>query len=184
MSTNNKPVCPDGCESNLPENTYNFCKQAIETGEVEEVFLARGDAECFTDWKLPGEWAARISMDSLAPAAIRRFRGIGDFPAGASDAIDISKAQKFYTEKTFTLNFDVEDVSDENYEFMRSMECNNVVKGWFAAGTKLFGGNCGLDVSVGANYVIERGQKTLHKIMLVFTWNDQFSPERTSNPIV
>ena len=183
MSTNNVPSCPTGCNSNLPENTYDFCVQHIVTGEVEEVFLARGDAECFTDWTLPGEWAARISEDSLDPNAIRRFRGIGDFPAGANETIDISLCQKYYTEKTFTLNFDVEDVSDENYAFMRSLECNQVVKGWFAAGGKLFGGNCGLDVSVGANYVIERGCKTLHKIMLVFTWDSQFSPERCTNPI-
>ena len=184
MSTNVNPACPDGCTGSPAENTYNYCKQDIETGEVEEVFIAAGDSECFTDWKLPGEWAARISQDSPDPNSIRRFRGIGDLPAGASDAVVISKGDVFNTEKTFTLNYDVEDVSDANYEFMRTIECNGKLKGWYAAGAKLFGGNCGIDISIGANYVIERGQKSLHKIVFVFTWNNQHSPERCTNPIV
>ena len=183
MSTNTNPVCPEGCIGTLAENTYNFCQQHIVTGEVDHVYLASGAAECFTDWTLPGEWAARISADSLDINAIRRYRGMGDFPEGAQDEVDISLCQKYYTEKTFVLNFEVEDVSDENYAAMRQMECNQVIKGWFSAGGKLFGGNCGVDVSVKANYKIERGCKTLHKIMMVFSWENQFSPERTTNPI-
>jgi hypothetical protein len=183
MSTNVNPVCPDDCTSTLAENTYNYCTQHIVTGEVDHVFLAAGDAECFTDWTLPGEWAARISPDSLDPDAIRRFRGIGDLPEGASDEVEISLCQKWQSEKTFTLNFDIEDVSDENYNFMRTLECNNVMKGWFSSGGKLFGDNCGIDVSVKANYKIDRGCKTLHKILLVFTWDNQFHPARCTNPI-
>jgi len=183
MSSNVNPVCPTGCDSTLAENTYDFCKQHIVTGEVDHVYLANGNAECFTNWALPGEWAARISTDSLDPNAIRRYRGIGDLPLGAADEIDISLCQKYQTEQTFTLNFDVEDVSDENYNAMRTMQCGGILKGWFSGGGKLFGGNCGLDVSVKAGYQIERGCKTLHKIMLVFSWENQFSPERTTNPI-
>lgn len=177
------PTCPNGCNSLLLENTYDYCVQHIVTGEVSEVFLANGNAQCFTNWKLPTEWAARISTVSMDPDAIRRFRGKGTFPEGTADEIEISLCQKWYSEKTFTLPFDIEDVSDENYEFMRGLECNNIIKGWFAAGGKLFGGNCGLDVSVKANYKIDAGCKTLHKIMLVFSWESQFSPERTTNPI-
>lgn len=183
MSTNQNPSCPAGCDSVLLENTYDYCVQTIVTGEVSEVFLGNGNSQCFTNWKLPGEWAARISTTSTDPDAIRRFRGKGTLPEGTADEVEISLCQKWYSEKTFTLPFEIEDVSDENYEFMRSLECNNILKGWFASGGYLFGGNCGLSVSVKANYKIDAGCKTLHKIMLTFSWENQFSPERCLNPI-
>ena len=183
MSSNVNPVCPTGCVGVPAENTYNFCTQTIVTGEVDHVFLSAGDAECFTNWALPGEWAVRISEDSLDPDTIRRYRGKGTLPEGTQDEVEISLFQKWYSEKTFVLPFEVEDVSDENYEAMRTMECNNLLKGWFSAGGYLFGGNCGLDVSIKANYKIDAGCKTLHKIMLSFTWESQFSPQRTPNPI-
>ncbi|MFH0864769.1 MAG: hypothetical protein V1904_01140 [Bacteroidota bacterium] len=183
MSQNLDPTCPQGCVGAPAENTFDYCKQTIVTGEVGLVFLAGGAAQCFTDWTQLGEWATRISETSMDPDAIRRFRGVGDAPGGTSDAVDISLCQKYYPEKTFTLNFDVEDVSQENYDFMRQVECNQLLKGWYAAGGYLFGGNCGVDVSIGVNYVIERGCKTLHKIKFIFSWEHQFSPQRTVNPI-
>lgn len=183
MSTNLNPACPENCDSLLPENTYNICKQNIASGEIGRIYLANGNAECFTDWTALPEWLARISEDSLDPDAIRQFRGIGDFPAGSNDEVVISLGQKYYGEKTFVVNFDIEDVSDENYNFLRVLECQNTVKMWFEAGGFLFGGNCGIDVNINANYVIERGQKSLHHIMLVISWDYNYHPERTASPI-
>ena len=183
MSTNNTPTCPTGCTSLLPENTYDFCVQTIITGEIERIYLANGDAECFTDWTTSTEWTARISEDSGDPDAIRQFRGIGDLPVGTNDETDISLGQKYYGEKSFVVNFDIEDCSESNYSFMRFLECQATIKMWFEAGGYLFGGNCGLDVNINANYQIERGQKTLHHIMLVITWDNDFSAERCASPI-
>lgn len=183
MSTNNVPTCPTDCNSLLPVNSYDICKQTIATGEIERIYLANGNAECFTDWASSVEWLARISETSMDPDAIRQFRGIGDLPAAANDETEISLGQKYYGEKTFTVNFDIEDVSAENYAFLRYLECQTTVKLWFESGGYLFGGNCGEDVNINVNYQIERGQKTLHHIMMVITWDNAFSPERTVSPI-
>jgi len=182
MSTNNIPSCPTDCTSVLPSNEYNYCTPAIATGEIERAYLASADAECFTDWTSITEWTARISETSTDPDTIRRFRVVGELPEGTGDEVLISLGQKYFTEKTFVVNIETEDVSDTNYTFMRWLECQQTIKLWFEAGGKLFGGNCGLDVNVKPNYKIEKGRKTLHKIMMVFTWDSKFSPERTDSP--
>lgn len=183
MSANNTPTCPTDCTSLLPVNTYDVCKQDIYTGEIERIFLATVDAECFTDWTLPTEWTARISETSLDPDAIRMFRGIGDFPVATNDETEISLGQKYFTEKTFVVNFDVEDCSSDNYNFMRQTECQFTMRLWWEAAGLLFGGNCGVLVNVNANYNVERGQKTLHHIMFTFTWDDNYHPERCASPV-
>lgn len=183
MSTNNTPTCPTGCSSLLPANHYDLCDQDIHTGEIQHIYFANVDAECFTDWTVSTEWLARISADSLDPDAIRRFRGSGDLPVAAQDTIDISLCQKFYTDKTFTINFSVEDTHEDNYNFLRTLECNTTLKMWFATDDLMFGGNCGEEVNVSANYKIDRGCKTLHYIELVITWDNKFSSERCVNPL-
>jgi len=183
MSTNTSPTCGTDCNSLLPSDHYDFCKPTLQFGEIEMVYLAAGNAECFSDWTLPTEWLARISDAAVGVDYIRRFAVIGDMPAGSNDEIMISLGRKVYTPKTFNLNLDIEDVDDLNYTFMRYLECNETVKCWFKAGNVLFGGNCGLDVNINANYTIERGRKTLHKITLAVTWEEDFSPQRCTSPI-
>lgn len=183
MSTNVNPVCPTGCDSLLPINTYDECKQNIITGEIEKIYLASGAAECFSDWTLPTEWLNRISETSLDVNSIRMFRGIGDLPAATNEETIISLGQKYYGEKTFVINFDIEDCSDDNYEFLRYLECQTTVRFWFEAGGYLWCGNCGELVNINANYQIERGQKTLQHIMLVISWDNDFHPQRVISPL-
>lgn len=184
MSINTIPQCPDNCTFVLPENTFDFCRSDIHTGEIEILYLASPDAECFTDVTSLTEWNARLSTNSLDPDAIRRFRVIGDMPAGASTAVDISLGQKYYGEKEFTANIELEDNSPENYAFMKYLECQFTTKAWFqTAGGDLYGDVCGIDVNISANSTIERGQSSINKQIWVLTWKNKFSPERNTSPL-
>ena len=188
MSTNTNPTCPTDCVFELPENSFDFCRSNIHTGEIEYLYLAGPDAECFTDVTSLAEWNARISLDSLDPDAIRRFRVVGDMPVATGDVVDISLGDKYYLEKDFVLNIELEDVSDENYDFMRYLECQFKAKAWVqTAGGDLFGGVCGLGGANGVNFgvglQIERGQSSLHKMMWTLTWKSKFSPERATSPL-
>jgi hypothetical protein len=169
MSTNVKPSCPVDCTFQEPETTFDFCKSDIHTGEGEILYLAAPNAECFSDVTSLAEWTARISNDSLDPNAIRRLRVVADMPAGSGESVDISLGQKYYGEKSFTINVEIEDNSPENYILLQLLHCNSTHKAWLqTAGGDLLGGVCGLSdngVSIDANYVIEKGQNSMHKQM-------------------
>lgn len=184
MSNNTNPTCPTGCEFPLPSNTFDFCQSEIHTGEIEILYLAAPEAQCFTDLTSLVEWNARISATSTDPDAIRRFRVIGDMPAGTSEGVDISLGQKYFGEKEFTANIEIEDNSDLNYELMRAMECNHTVKAWLqTAGGDLFGDICGIEANVMVANVIERGQNSIHKQMWTLTWKAKHSPVRVTSPL-
>lgn len=184
MSTNTVPSCPDNCTFQLPEATFNFCKSDIHTGEIETLYLASSDAECFTDWSSLAEWTTRLSNTSLDPDAIRRLRCIGTLPAGTSSPVTISLGQTFNPEKDRTATITIEDCSDENFDFMRFLECQFTVKAWFqTAGGDLFGGDCGVDVNIDPNYIIEEGQGSIHHITFTLTWKAKFTPDRIVSPL-
>ena len=184
MITNTNPACPDNCVFVLPENTFDFCKSDIHTGEIEIAYLAAPGAECFTDEESLAEWTTRLSATSLDPDAIRRFRVIGNVPAATVSPVDISLGQKFFPEPERVINIMLEDNSDENYAFMRYLECQFTVKLWYqTAGGDLFGGACGLDVNISPSYTIEDGQGSIHKQVWAVTYKSKFSPERVTSPL-
>lgn len=183
MSQNSTPTCPSGCGTSIPSLEFSYCDPVLGYGEITHIFLANVDAECFTDVESLTEWLARLSNTSADPDAIRFLHTKADKPATEREETEISLGRKVKSPGTFTLNIDVDDVSDLNYEFMRSSQCNTVFKMWFATKEYLFGGICGIDVILNLDYVIERGTKSIHRITGTAIWDTEFSPERVDNPL-
>lgn len=181
MSVNN-PTCPTGCSSILPIVNFDLCDPKVSFGEIEMVMMAAGDADSFTDWTDLSEWTARIDGTDISdPNKIRQMYVIADLPAAAADEIVISKGRKVYSPATHTINVDIDDLSDENYEFARTTSCNVQFKVWFFTKSHQYGGNDGILANVNLRTVIERGQKSINKLMGTITWEDQFSPERADS---
>lgn len=183
MSVNTTPTCPTGCATVLPDLNFNYCAPENSFGEISHVFLAAIDAECFSDWTQLGEWTARLNNTSDDPDAIRFMHVSADWPAPERDTIETSLCRKVKTPATFTLNIDVDDLSDLNYEFMRTSQCNQTFRMWYASPDYIFGGNCGVEVILNLDYIIERGCKTIHKITGTAVWEDPYSPQRADNPL-
>lgn len=183
MSVNTNPTCPTGCSGILPDLDFNYCSPVNSFGEITHIFLAAYDAECFTDWTALTEWLARLNNTSDDPDAIRFMHVKADKPVSERETIETSLGRKVKSPGSFTLNIEVDDVSDLNYEFMRASQCNTLFKMWYVAGDYLFGGTCGVDAILNLDYQIERGTKSIHKIIGTATWEAAFTAERTDNPL-
>ncbi len=179
------PVCPSTCDDFLPEVDFDYCDPEVKFGEIDKVFLMARNGSPLLDWESLSEWNTRLALDPLTDVdAILELHVIGDQPLAESEEILISLGRKIQTPKTFILNVDIDDVSDLNYQFMRWVECNTVLRCWYSANTVLFGNNAGIDnVNVKLGYLIERGQKVLQKIVGTVTWENAFSPNRITNPM-
>lgn len=183
MSANSTPTCPTGCGGVLPSLDFDYCDPVLGYGEIDHIFLAAYDAECFTDWESLTEWTARLDNTSTDTNAIRWLHAMGDKPIAERDENEISLGRKVKSPGSFTLNIDIDDVSDLNHEFMRVSQCNNLFRMWYAAGDFLWGGVCGIEAIVNLDYLIERGSKSIQKISGTITWEAAFSPERCDNPM-
>ena len=181
------PTCPTGCDGLLPEVDFNYCDPDVQFGEIDKIYVMARDGSPLLDWESLSEWNSRIVASGVAPSSaddIIELHVIGDQPLPESDELVISLDRRIQTPKTFTLNVEMDDVSDPNYQFMRWLECNTSVRIWYSANEKLFGDNAGIDkVNFKLGYQIERGQKTLQNIAGTVTWEDEFSPNRITNPM-
>lgn len=179
------PICPTNCEGALAVISHDECAPVIVASEIKRVFFARPTAAPFTDWKLAPEWTERISdTDITDPDSIRAFTVTGDKPAPSGVVKDISNKRKWYVGKDHTVNFTIDDVTDENYEFMRVTECGGKFRMWYEThGGYIYGGNEGILVNVTMDDILNRGLDEIETINGVATWRAKFSPERTLSPI-
>ena len=177
-------VCPNNCETELPEVRFSKCSPTIVLSEIVRIFLGKQSTEPFTDWKSATEWTTRLSENGTTANAIRPLTVIADKPAGSPVVKEISNGRKYNLRKDFTINIEIDDVSHENYEFMRVTQCGGEYKLWFeTAGGRLYGGNEGIDASLVLDNVLGRGKDEIEKITGTASWDDKFSPEMCVSPI-
>ena len=178
------PTCPTDCTAQLPKTKSSKCAPVINLSEIKRILIGKANIQPFTDWTSATEWIERISEDAVTQNAIRPLTVIGDKPAGTPVTKDISNGRKYTIGKDHTVNVTVDDVSDENYEFMRSSECGGNYKMWFETmGGKLYGGNEGIDVFLDLNDVLGAGKDEIEKLVGTATWRAKFHPERVASPI-
>lgn len=179
------PTCSASCDADLPVTNFSDCNPEALFSEIQRVFIAKSSAAPFTNWAAAAEWTTRLSQTSVVGNDyIRPLTVIGDKPAAASVSKDISNGRKVVIGKDHTINFTVDDVSQENYEFMRALECGGQFRIWYeTAGGKMYGGNEGILINVDANLVDNRGREETETINGVITWRAKFHPERTDSPI-
>ena len=177
-------LCPNNCETELPEVKFSKCSPTIVLSEIVRIFLGKQSTEPFTDWKSATEWTTRLSENGTTANAIRPLTVIADKPAGSPVVKEISNGRKYNLRKDFTINIEIDDVSKENYEFMRVTQCGGEYKLWFeTAGGRLYGGNEGIDASLVLDNVLGRGKDEIEKITGTASWDDKFSPEMCVSPI-
>lgn len=177
------PACVAGCNAQaLPAVLFSDCPE-INASEIEDIFYAQPGSAPFTDVSLPGEWATRLSQSGSTAGAIRRLSVIGDKPAASEVRKTISKQRDVFTDATHTLNAEIDETNDTNYEAMRLMQCQQRWLIWYKTrGGKLYGGNEGIPVNISIRDVLGRGDEH-EKFVLTATWRSKFDPARVVSPI-
>jgi hypothetical protein len=175
------PTCPADCGSVLPDTLFNACNPSVGFGEIQSIFIGIATADPFDDWTDLAQWEAALALATTETNALRELVVSGDLPLPAADEIVISKGRKVYSPATRTINFDIDDISAENYEFARTTSCNIQFRIWFMTPSWMYGGNDGVLAMVHFEPVIERGIKSLNKFTGTVTWDAQFPPERAAS---
>lgn len=179
------PTCPTDCSSALPVVDFDKCAPKINISEIRRIFVGRANIQPFTDWLTAAEWTERLSETDVANAnAIRPLTVIADKPAPAAVNKDISNGRTFIIGKDHTVNWTIDDVSPENYEFMRQLECGGIYRIWYETmGGYLYGGNDGIEAKLSGDDILNRGADEIETLAGTATWRDKFHPERGLSPI-
>jgi len=184
------PTCDTCDELELPVFVFSDCAPVQNESEVNFVYVTIEDPENPgealggpADWTLAEDWATAI--DNSAADKVRKLTVIGDLPEPEQEIRIVSNRRRIPGKKVFTLNATVDDVSDENYNAMRALECYPIVRIWYGnIGGKLYGGQEGIRASiVKANAPLDRGQNTYERIEYGFLFESTCHPPRIENPI-
>lgn len=178
-------TCPNNCAAALPVVKFDACNPVILLSEIQTIFIAKNTAAAFADVEDPVEWAERLSMTAVDEDAIRPLTVIADKAAGAPVIKELSNGRKKIIRQDQTVNITIDDVSDENYDFMRVTQCGGEYKAWFkTAAGKIYGGNEGIENAfLQLDNVLGRGKDEIEQITGTMTWSAQFSPERGTSPV-
>ena len=182
-STCEEIVCSTSCESELPVVEFDICNPEVHFGQISDVFITNV-GNPLTDENSPSEWTTRLSLPQSDPSKIINLLGIGDKPAAEANEIEISRGRTVSGNKNHTINFRIDETSDDNYNMMRSFECSKVAKMWYKTFEgKLYGGAEGIDASISFNHVIPENASELEVLQGTLKWKAKFHPCRTDYPL-
>ena len=185
-------ACPTDCEDNeLPDVKFNDCVEAFEEelSQICDLLISVEDPENPgealykpTDINDPDAWIAVIAQTG---AGVRRLTGIGSLPKGEANIRDISKLRRKVGKKNYTLTFTIDEMTDENYEFLRKMGCGRKIVMWFVTlGGKLYGGDDGFSATIEeSDPIFDADQNAYVNGELVLTWKSKCAPPRTDWPL-
>ena len=72
------PLCPTDCDQALGTVLFDDCAPNINPSEIQRLFVSKGNADPFTDWKQASEWTTRIAQTGTNADAIRELTVIAD----------------------------------------------------------------------------------------------------------
>jgi hypothetical protein len=180
------PTCPDNCDVDLAPVKFDDCNPKVLFSEIRRIFIGKKTGAAFSNWLIATEWITRLSNTSVTgDDYIRALTVIADKPAGAPVTKQISNGRTITIGKDNTLNFTIDDVTPENYEWMRTIECGGKFRFWFeTSGGYIYGGNEGFLANFGTiDDLLPRGLEEIETIAGTIVWRSKFSPDRGLSPI-
>lgn len=176
--------CTDDCDFDLPATEFASCNPETNLSQIAKIYIAKQSAASFSDWTQAGEWATRLSNSATGADSIRPVTVVGDKPAPTVTEKTISGNRIVPTEKKHVINFEIDESNATNHEFARGAKCMKQVKMWYETiGGLLFGGNDGIDVTIGVDMALSRTAGDIVLYPGTLKWDSFDLEERCVSPI-
>lgn len=188
-----KPTCPDDCTSMLTDWQFDECSPIWNPGEISTIYLFNiGYPVAASPRNNPAgfiaEMAARVSNTAAAANAIRQLTVIGEKPEPEMVEIKLSGDRTITAYKRHTVIAEIDEFNETNREAMRYLECGNQFLMMYENGSLIYGGSDniedGIECSIIATEIIPKDRTDICRIRLTIKWEDKFSPDATTNPLI
>jgi hypothetical protein len=182
MSNLYVPPCPTSCAGSVADVDFDNCTPIYHWGEISKIYLGSTTVPDFADVSSIVEWNAILS--ETEDDHIRSLIVIGEQPEAETVEVPTSGDRIAIGYKKFSINAEIDETNDTNYNFHLMLECGGKFKLWYETSDgMLYGGNEGIEASVKTNQIIPKERTALVKIMLKATWNSLQSPFRCLSPM-
>lgn len=177
------PVCPDDCAAALPIPKFRSCNPKFLFGNISDLY-ATNVGYPLEDETDPTEWADRMALPPNDPSKIIRLIVNAEKPDAEVPEVVASHGRTAYGTPKHTVQGEIDEVSDENYEFMRAIRCGKTIKFWYKLfGGKAYGGPSGVDASFKVGHIIPKSAQELVNMPFTLKWDAQFDPCVFEHPL-
>jgi hypothetical protein len=177
-------TCPGNCQTPLPPFVFTNCDPEGYLSEIEWLLIKKPGSNPISNVGSLTEWQARVNNAGAGAQAIRQIHVTGDMPAAQDNEVSMSGQRRKVLSRTYTLNFDIDELNDVNHESLRELQCAVLVD--FAYATlsgHIFGGGNFIQASLKLNPVHERGESAIQKWTGTLTWTAKHAPKRDLWPL-
>jgi hypothetical protein len=178
------PVCPTSCSASLVPVEFDECAPVLHYGEVSKIYIGEANSSIFSNVEDFAEWTARLDDTGIVANAILTLITMGEVTAPDRTETPLSGGRTIYSPGTYTLNFEVDETNDINYNFMLNSQCNLKYKFWYETSDgMLYGGNEGLEGVIKLNQPVPKSREEIIKLTGEIKWKSATDPLRCVMPI-
>lgn len=179
-------VCPAGALGAMDAAAQN-CNSVVQSEVNSIIFWHPTLGTAPLNWG-PSMVVGDFSIDNTDATDVdqKQIYGIGDMPAPEFQSVVVNNFNSVDIAGTWTLNFDLFDIGDDTYDYLRKLECSTVKPQFIfsTVGGYLYGKDGGITATqIRLSPILERGEESVEKWSFVITWKSQTAPDRVPNPL-
>lgn len=165
----------------LPAVSFAECPEGYvaHEGEIAKVYITHAvwntETKVYEAYVLPADWTSSASYDV---EGIITLTGFGDKPIAEAVTVVTPYNRPLTTNRNHTMNFEITDMSLDNYEFIRALQGTQQVVMWYQTiDGYIFGGTDGIIARIpSVGNVHARGENALLAGQIQFAWKNLFDP--------
>ncbi len=180
-------TCPAGALGEMNAQSAD-CAAVVQSEVNSIVWWHPTLGTSITNWGDPTFASGDFDIDNTDATDIKQKRlfGVGDMPSPEFQSVTVNNFNQVDIAGTWTLNFDIYDVGDLSYDYLRKLECGKVKPAFVftTVGGKIYGDGDGITATqFRLSPVLERGEESIEKWVLAITWKSQTAPDRLDSPL-
>lgn len=188
-------VCPADCteEFLFPAlDADQNCAGKPNLSQITDIWIkpnTAADATVpFEDW-VDGSFTVTANPDAIDNAVtnntkVKWITGIGGIDAPDKTVVRVHKFQDVTLKRRFTLTYQIFNLSDAQYEFLRALQCNPTsFTYWYGNTAHVYGKAEGITpVQTDVDFILGAGEGDVEQANLTLVFEARVDPERKANP--
>ena len=156
------------------------CAGVPNLSQVCALLIIPDNADLPTDWESKAAWEAVIDNEDTGSG--KYLSGVGEVPEPETNTLTVAKGVTVVTIRDYSLTLDIFNLSNTQYEFLRSLQCNplNYVFWIENVSGHIWGGATGISPYLtDVAFPLGAGEGDVEKAVLTINWRAKCQPERT-----
>lgn len=182
-------VCPTDCDTPLTFPAIaadQNCTYTPTPSQLCDLFIMpTGATNPFTDWGASAT-ATADSIDNTLGDNTKSIHliGIGSVEAPEKQTQELPKFKSIVSNRTYSVVFQITNLDDENYAFLRSLQCSpSNYTFWYGNEAHVFGIASGIiPNSTDVDFVYPTGRESVETATITIQYDAKIDVERINNP--